>query len=156
MRRITVAALVVFLADQVTKFVVLNRLSLPDIGVIEVLPPWVKFTMAWNRGVNFGLFAGESDITRWILIVLSLAISLWLLIWARKLGSATGQIFAGLIVGGALGNVVDRLAYGAVADFLNLTCCGFANPYAFNIADIAIFGGAFGLVLVSNKLDKNG
>ncbi len=156
MKRIAVAALVVFLADQLTKFVVLNRLSLPDIGVIEVLPPWVKFTMAWNRGVNFGLFAGESGVTRWILIVLSLAISLWLLIWARKLGSVAGQIFAGLIIGGALGNVVDRLAYGAVADFLNLACCGFANPYAFNIADIAIFGGAFGLVLVSNKLDKNG
>ncbi len=156
MKRIAVAALAVFLADQLTKYMVLNRLSLGRIGVIDVFPPWVKFTMAWNRGVNFGLFAGDSDVTRWILIVLSVVISIWLLIWARKLRSMAGQILAGLIIGGALGNVVDRLAYGAVADFLNVTCCGFRNPYAFNIADIAIFGGAFGLVLVSNKLDKNG
>ncbi len=57
------------------------------------------------------------------------------------------QLSAGLLVGGALGNVVDRLAYGAVADFLNMSCCGIENPYAFNVADIAIFAGAAGLVL---------
>jgi len=59
------------------------------------------------------------------------------------------QISAGLLVGGALGNVIDRILYGAVADFLNMSCCGFENPYAFNVADIAIFAGAAGLVLFS-------
>ena len=51
------------------------------------------------------------------------------------------------LIGGALGNVLDRVLYGAVADFLNMSCCGIENPYAFNVADIAIFAGAFGLVL---------
>jgi signal peptidase II len=58
-------------------------------------------------------------------------------------------IFAGLLIGGALGNVVDRLLYGAVADFLNMSCCGFTNPYAFNVADISVFFGAIGLALFS-------
>ncbi|MCC5973356.1 MAG: signal peptidase II, partial [Rubellimicrobium sp.] len=57
------------------------------------------------------------------------------------------QVSAGLLVGGALGNVVDRLLYGAVADFLNMSCCGISNPYAFNVADIAVFAGAIGLVI---------
>jgi len=54
---------------------------------------------------------------------------------------------AGLLIGGAAGNVIDRLVYGAVADFLNVTCCGIDNPFAFNVADISIFAGAFGLIL---------
>jgi signal peptidase II len=59
------------------------------------------------------------------------------------------QVSAGLLIGGALGNVVDRIVYGAVADFLNMSCCGIANPFAFNVADITIFAGAIGLVLFS-------
>ena len=57
------------------------------------------------------------------------------------------RLTAGLLLGGALGNVVDRLIYGAVADFINMSCCGIDNPYAFNVADIAMFAGAIGLVL---------
>ena len=62
-----------------------------------------------------------------------------------------GQIAAGLLVGGAAGNVIDRLIYGAVADFLNMSCCGIDNPFAFNVADIAIFAGAVGLILFTGK-----
>jgi signal peptidase II len=67
------------------------------------------------------------------------------------------EISAGILVGGALGNVIDRLAYGYVADFLNMSCCGIENPYSFNIADIAIFAGALGLVVFTqNKAAKPG
>jgi signal peptidase II len=66
------------------------------------------------------------------------------------------ELSGGLLVGGALGNVVDRIAYGAVADFLNMSCCGIENPYAFNIADIAIFAGAIGLVIFSRGTPKAG
>ncbi|BBU58037.1 hypothetical protein KU6B_43020 [Mameliella alba] len=62
-----------------------------------------------------------------------------------------GLISAGFLIGGALGNVIDRLVYGAVADFLNMSCCGIDNPYAFNVADIAIFIGAFGLILFPSR-----
>ena len=62
------------------------------------------------------------------------------------------QISAGLVIGGAIGNVIDRLVYGAVADFLNMSCCGFENPYSFNVADISIFVGALGLILLTNDV----
>jgi signal peptidase II len=65
-------------------------------------------------------------------------------IW-RDRPQLKGLISAGLLIGGALGNVVDRFIYGAVADFLNMSCCGFDNPYAFNVADISVFIGALGL-----------
>ena len=78
----------------------------------------------------------------------SLAISAWVFLWVRREpGNRMAQISAGILIGGALGNVIDRLIYGAVADFLNMSCCGIANPYAFNIADVAIFAGAIALVL---------
>ena len=57
------------------------------------------------------------------------------------------QVFAGLLIGGALGNAYDRIRYGAVVDFLNMSCCGIQNPYAFNVADIFIFVGAIGLAI---------
>ena len=138
--------------DQVSKVIVVHLLGLISRGTIEVLPPWLVFSMAWNRGVNFGLFAGDSDAARWILIALALAISAWVLVWlSRERPGRWGMISGGLLVGGALGNVVDRVLYGAVADFLNMSCCGIANPYSFNVADIAIFAGAIGLIFFTGR-----
>ncbi len=136
----------VFIADQATKYLVVHALDLMSRLQIEVIPGFLGFRMAWNRGVNFGLFAGFD--MRWALVALALAISGVVLWWiARDGGSRWARLSAGLLVGGAIGNVVDRVLYGAVADFLNVTCCGIENPYAFNLADIAIFAGAVGLVL---------
>jgi len=64
------------------------------------------------------------------------------------------MIAGGFLIGGALGNVVDRVLYGAVADFLNMSCCGIENPFAFNVADIAIFIGAIGLAFLSEDDGK--
>lgn len=155
MRIATLILLVILIADQALKWFVVVGLNLREVLYIEVLPPWFNLTMAWNRGVNFGLFASDSDTTRWILIALALAISAWVWLWVRREGAGRMlQASAGLLVGGALGNVIDRLVWGAVADFLNVTCCGLRNPYAFNVADIAIFAGAFGLILfVGEKKD---
>ena len=139
----------VFALDQVTKLLVLFALRLPDRGVIEVAPPFLVFRMAWNRGVNFGLLSSGSDAARWILIAVALAICVLVLWWMRREARGIALVSAGVLIGGALGNVVDRLAYGAVADFLNMSCCGFENPYVFNVADIAIVAGAVGLALFS-------
>ncbi|MCK4712205.1 MAG: signal peptidase II, partial [Marinosulfonomonas sp.] len=123
-------------------------LNLRDLVEIDVLPPLLNFRMAWNRGVNFGMF----DTNRWVLIALAVAICLWVLIWiAREKHGRLAYISAGLLIGGALGNVMDRVLYGAVADFLNMSCCGFENPYSFNIADIAVFIGAFGLIFFAGE-----
>ncbi len=148
MRLVTLSALATFALDQATKLAVVQGLRLIDRGVIEVLPPYLVFRMAWNQGVNFGLFAHGADWVRWVLVAVSLAISAWVWMWIRREGAKPlAQISGGILIGGALGNVVDRVVYGAVADFLNMSCCGFDNPYAFNVADIAIFAGAAGLVL---------
>ncbi|WP_425071793.1 signal peptidase II [Sagittula sp. S175] len=141
-------ALWIFLVDQVSKVWVVHLLDLKSVLRIEVIPPYLNFHMAWNYGINFGLLAGEAAATRWILISVALGIVLFVVVWMRREPPGKlGMISAGLLVGGALGNVVDRVLYGAVADFLNMSCCGFVNPFAFNVADIAIFAGAFGLVL---------
>lgn len=141
-----------FTLDQVSKIAVVFGLDLINRGVIEVFPPYLTFRMAWNRGVNFGLFSSNADIMRWVLIAVAIAISIWVWTWIRREGATKpAQISAGLLIGGAIGNVIDRVVYGAVADFLNMSCCGIENPYAFNVADIAIFAGAFGLVIFSGR-----
>ena len=152
MRLVASVAAASLIADQLSKQVVVEMLDLKRIGSYDLLPPWLTFRMAWNQGVNFGLFSGETEATRWGLIVVALAITVWVALWMRKgPHSALTRISAGLLIGGALGNVIDRIRYGAVADFLNMSLPGWQNPYSFNIADIAIFAGAFGLVLFSGN-----
>ncbi|MEZ5685647.1 MAG: signal peptidase II [Paracoccaceae bacterium] len=152
MRLVASVAAASLIADQLSKQVVVEMLDLKRIGSYDLLPPWLTFRMAWNQGVNFGLFSGETEATRWGLIVVALAITVWVALWMRKgPHSVLTRISAGLLIGGALGNVIDRIRYGAVADFLNMSLPGWQNPYSFNIADIAIFAGAFGLVLFSGN-----
>ncbi len=148
MRIIFWTGFTVFLLDQITKYYVVHMLNLDRVLSIDVLPPYLNLRMAWNNGINFGLFSGDSPATRWILIGLAIAISIGVLFWMRRAEGGRWQfIAAGLLVGGALGNVIDRVLYGAVADFLNMSCCGFSNPFSFNIADISIFLGAVGLII---------
>ncbi len=157
MRSLALSAALTFALDQATKLGVLFGLNLPERGEIDIFPPYLVFRMAWNRGINFGLLGGEAGLTRWILIAVALAISAWVITWVRKEPqNRLAQLSAGLLVGGAIGNVVDRLAYGAVADFLNMSCCGIENPYAFNVADVAIFAGAMGLVIFAGRPAQGG
>ncbi|WP_226780187.1 signal peptidase II [Oceaniglobus trochenteri] len=150
----------VFVIDQISKYLVVHMMNLASVGSIDVLPPFLNLRMAWNRGVNFGLFSSDENVMRWVLIAVALVITAWVVVWMRReKAGRKALISAGFLVGGALGNVVDRLIYGAVADFLNMSCCGIENPYAFNVADIAIFAGALGLVLftgTSGKKKKGG
>jgi signal peptidase II len=148
MRTLWITAAVVFVLDQVTKVIVVHWLNLKELGSLDVLPPFVNFRMAWNRGINFGLFAGDEDWTRWLLIAIALAITAWVVWWLhREDEGRLAYLSGGFLVGGAIGNVIDRILYGAVADFLNMSCCGIHNPFAFNVADIFIFAGAIGLVI---------
>lgn len=156
MRRVLAIAALIFVIDQITKVWIVFGLDLATRGAIDVLPPYLNLRMAWNPGINFGLFAG-GEATRIALILIALAIVAWVLVWVRRDPPGRfGQIAAGALVGGALGNVVDRVLYGAVADFLNMSCCGFDNPYAFNVADIAIFAGIAGLVVLPPRRPAEG
>jgi signal peptidase II len=148
MRTVLPIAALVFALDQFTKIWVVHALNLRELGRIDVLPPLFNLRMAWNRGVNFGLLSSTSEATKWILIAVACLIATWVILWVRRdRMRPPALISAGLLIGGAMGNVVDRLVYGAVADFINMSCCGIDNPYAFNIADVGIFAGAIGLVM---------
>lgn len=149
MRLVAAVAAVIFMADQILKYLVVHILRLDEVRAIDVFPPWLNLRMAWNQGVNFGLMASETDWMRWILIGVALAICVWVWVWIwRGAVGRFARIAAGLLIGGALGNVVDRVFYGAVADFLNMSLPSWQNPYSFNVADISIFAGAIGLVLM--------
>ena len=151
MFRMYLAAAIAFAFDQASKWFVLNVIDLPSVGSIDVLPPVLNLRMAWNYGVNFGLLANDSASLRWILIAITLMITVTVAFWMRKERDAAARVSAGILIGGAFGNVLDRVLYGAVADFLNMSCCGIRNPYSFNIADVAIFMGAAGLILFTGN-----
>ena len=147
-RSLYITVLAAFLFDQITKIFVVFYLDLKNILFFQVIPPFLNFSMAWNYGVNFGLFANDNGFQKWVLTGFAVLISLALIYWVRREPTTQiGLIGAGLLVGGALGNAFDRVIYGAVADFLNMSCCGIINPFAFNLADVEIFIGAFVLAI---------
>ncbi|MFK5997279.1 MAG: signal peptidase II [Rhodobacterales bacterium] len=143
-----IVAGVTFLLSQLSKFYVVEYLDLKNKFAIDVLPPFLNFRMGWNRGINFGLFSGE----QWVLIAIATVISGAILWYARYFKGWFAALFLGSIIGGALSNSLDRILYGAVADFLNMSCCGIDNPFAFNVADIFVALGALGLIIFSEKL----
>ena len=151
MLRIFVLSVVFFLIDQISKWTMLGPLDLQTVREIPVLPPLLVFKMAWNDGINFGLFGGGAEFSRWILIVIAIAISTWIAIWMRQFQGWLPVLCAGMVVGGALGNALDRVIYGAVVDFLNMSCCGINNPYVFNLADVFVFAGIFGILIFSGR-----
>ena len=139
--------------DQLSKFYVIHYLNLKQKLYIDVFSPLVTFQMAWNRGINFGFFGSGGTVSKIFLITISLLICVALYWWVRSNKDAAIRICVGLIIGGAIGNVIDRIIFGAVADFLNMSCCGVNNPFSFNLADIAIFFGAIGLIFF-NKTER--
>ena len=149
------SAFAAFLIDQASKYVVVHMWQLWRVREIDVLSPWLNFRYGENRGINFGLFGGNSEASRWILIGLALLICIALLVWIRRGHFGTKELIsAGLLIGGALANVVDRLIYGYVLDFLNNSLPGWNNPFVYNIADVFIFAGAIGLILFAEDTKK--
>lgn len=143
--RIAFAALIAFGLDRLSKIIIVHRLALASVQQIPAWPPYLSFVMAWNKGVNFGFLNGFD--ARWLLVALSVIASVALTVWARNKPGWMLTLASGAVVGGALGNAYDRVAYGAVADYINMSCCGIHNPYSFNVADVFIFGGVLFLVI---------
>lgn len=145
MRFSLLIALTVFLADQVSKISLLELVFRPEgvIGapfpsqrIVEILP-FFQLRLAWNPGISFSLFNSGEDVTVVLLIVAQLAIVSWLVWWIRSAETRLMQAALGCIVGGALGNILDRFLYGAVVDFLDFHAAGYHFP-TFNLADSAI------------------
>ncbi|MBC6442280.1 MAG: signal peptidase II [Rhodobacteraceae bacterium] len=155
MTRILIFSALLLALDQLTKLWVVEILNLRQKRAIDVFPPFINFRMAWNEGINFGLLSGlDIDAMRWVLIGVALVVAICVLWWGRTFTSWFGALLVAMIVGGAIGNSIDRIRYGAVADFLNMSCCGYRNPFSFNVADITVFLGVIGLVLFSERLAR--
>lgn len=138
-----VAALLTLAADQAAKLWLLFVFDLPAKGQVH-LAPFLDFVMVWNTGISYGLFPQEGTAGQWALFAIKLAAVILLLGWLYRAGTMLTGLGLGLIVGGALGNAVDRLAYGAVADFVLFylqTATFRFNWYVFNLADVAIVAG---------------
>jgi signal peptidase II len=140
-------AATVIVLDQITKFWVLEIFRLPEKGSVEVLPVF-SLSMVWNRGVSFGLLQANADIARWALVVFSALVALALALWAAKVRRPLLAAALGLVIGGAVGNLIDRARFGAVADFLDFSRLWF--PWVFNVADSAITVGV--LLLIADSL----
>ena len=139
-------AAVLIVADQFTKWIILERVMVPP-RIIPVTD-FFNLVLVWNRGVSFGLFSDGDPSQRWILIGVALAVTTALTVWLWRADRWPVALALGLVIGGALGNVIDRLRFGAVADFLDFHVAGFHWP-AFNLADSAITMGVVLLVLDS-------
>ena len=131
-------ALIVILLDQATKAWILEGLSLREVGRVPILPPILNFSYVENTGVSFGLFGGGE--ARWALTVFSLIVSGFLVWWATRTDRRILITAIGLVIGGAIGNAIDRLQYGYVVDFVDFSGIGFF-PWVFNVADAAITVG---------------
>ena len=140
-----VAGLVVLLADQASKWWVLNGLHLEDLQTLEVLP-FLNLTMVWNQGVTFGLFHQTGRAGPWILAAVAMAVVVALGVWLWRAETRVVAVALGAIAGGAVGNVIDRVRFGAVVDFLHAHAWGW-SWYVFNVADAAIVCGVAALVL---------
>ncbi len=147
MRVLAMSAVIAAGLDQISKYWVIHAMELWRLKSIKVMPPYLNFEYGENRGINFGIGDGLGQLP---LVAIALIVCGAILWWmGRAAQPLVAHVSAGLLIGGALGNVFDRIYYGYVLDFLNMSCCGIDNPFVFNVADIFIFAGALGLVFFS-------
>ena len=137
--------------DQAAKYWVLYGFDLLNRGAAAVAPG-VDFALTWNRGISYGWFQQETELGRWLLFSFKVAVVLGLWAWMSQARNRLTALGLGLIIGGALGNALDRMTYGAVMDFILLhldTAGGRFNWYVFNLADAAIVAGVAALLYES-------
>ncbi len=139
-------AAVVLAADQGVKYWVLHGAQLTD-GRVLVALPVLNFVLVWNHGITFGMFASAGS--RIILASIATVVIVALLIWLWRGETWLRSLAIGAIAGGAIGNVADRLQYGAVVDFIQAHLGGVYFPYVFNVGDSAICCGVAALMAES-------
>lgn len=144
-------AIAAALIDQASKLYLLFVFDLPARGRVAVAP-FLDFVFTKNTGISYGLFQGESELWQWALLAIKAAAVVLLLVWLARSTTRLAALSLGLIIGGAIGNGIDRLAYGFVADFVLFhidTAHWRFYWYVFNLADVAIVAGVIGLIYES-------
>jgi signal peptidase II len=145
------AAAVVCVLDQALKLWLLLVFGLADRGTVAVAPS-IDLVLTWNTGISYGWFQQEGPLGQWVLLAVKVIVVALLWIWLARAGSRWSALALGLLIGGAIGNAIDRVAYGAVADFVLLyleTATWRFNWYVFNLADVAIVAGVVVLLYES-------
>lgn len=130
-----IGVLILVVLDQFSKWWVLNIFDLPTKRSVELLP-FLSLTMVWNEGISMGLAVGDF-LGKWGIVILTGLITMGLAVWLFRSARKSEQIALTLVVGGAIGNLIDRFVHGAVVDFVHLHAGGY-NFYVFNLADSAI------------------
>ena len=142
------SAVVTLVADQASKLWLLNGFDLARKGVVKVTP-FFDLVLAWNIGISFGWLQNDSQSAQIALMAVKVVAVIALAIWMARSQTRLATVALGLIIGGAIGNGIDRLAYGAVVDFalFHIEIGGNTyNWYVFNLADVAIVAGVAGLL----------
>ena len=139
-------ALLVFVADQLTKWLMIGPLKLEEVRQIVLLP---IFNLTWteNYGISLGLLNAETEVGRWMLVALTGAIAAGVAVWIGREKQRGDQLALGMVLGGALGNILDRIRFGYVVDFADLHFGTFRPFLVFNVADAAISIGVVILLL---------
>ena len=146
-------ALICVAVDQASKLWLVYGFDLAGNGPVQVLPV-LDIVLVWNRGISYGLFQQNSDLGRWLLAVLTIVITIGLWIWSARCQSKLVAVALALVIGGAVGNGIDRLAFGAVVDFVHFHI-GTFSWYVFNLADVWIVAGVAGLLYDSFRNGPN-
>lgn len=146
-----IIAVIVIAIDQATKHWILYGLGLPQLTTVPVAGPF-HLTMVWNEGVSFGLLQANHDLVRWLLVAFSVIVALVLINWARTAERRAMALGLGLVIGGAIGNAIDRARFGAVVDFVDVSRLMF--PWVFNVADAGITVGVIFLLLDSLRRER--
>jgi signal peptidase II len=137
--------------DQAAKLWLLRVYDIGAKGAVRV-GPFFDLVLTWNKGISYGLFQQDGPFGQWALLALKAVAVVLLWIWLARATSRLSALALGLIIGGAIGNAIDRLAYGAVADFVHFhvtTATWSFSWYVFNLADVAIVAGVIGLLYES-------
>lgn len=139
-------ALVIFALDQLTKWLMIGPLELQSVRQIVLLP---IFNLSWteNYGISLGLLNAETEVGRWMLVAVTAAIAVGVAIWIGREKQRGDQLALGMVLGGALGNILDRVRFGYVVDFADLHFGAFRPFLVFNVADAAISIGVVILLL---------
>ena len=143
-----IAAVVTVALDQASKLWLLSGFDIASRGAVH-LTPFFDLVLTWNKGISYGWFQTTSASGEMILLGVKIAAVIGLLIWLTRVQSALAAVGLGLIIGGAVGNAIDRLTYGAVMDFalFHIEIAGKNRDwYVFNLADVAIVAGVVGLL----------
>ncbi|MFL6758596.1 signal peptidase II [Sphingomonas sp.] len=132
------AALVVFALDQLAKWLVTGPLGVNRVGDQLVLLPIFQFTYTQNNGISLGLFNATTEVGRWMLVALTSAIAIGVAYWMGREKNRIDQVALGMVLGGALGNILDRVRHGYVVDFADLHFGAWRPFLIFNVGDAAI------------------